>query len=204
MVSFQRVAIGTRGSGSEYPESRIVALLTRAADEFGDVSIRVGTVGETAKRQLDEIRRLGLGKEAPEITGKDQDGREFRLGDYRGKVVLLYFWSEYCLTCRTLWPHERELVKRLEKRPFVMLGVNSWTHEAGELAQVLKREDLPWRTFDDRSGEINRQWNFPATPAVYLIDHRGVIRRKWVGKPGEKSLDAAVLRILDEAERERR
>ena len=85
-----------------------------------------------------------------------------------------------------------------------MLGVNSWTHEAGELAQVLKREDLPWRTFDDRSGEINRQWNFPATPAVYLIDHRGVIRRKWVGKPGEKTLDAAVLRLLDEAERERR
>ena len=36
-----------------------------------------------------------IGKNAPEISGEDGDGRSFRLSDYRGKVVLLDFWASY-------------------------------------------------------------------------------------------------------------
>ena len=31
---------------------------------------------------------------APEIEGVDQDGKSFKLSDYKGKVVLLDFWSQ--------------------------------------------------------------------------------------------------------------
>lgn len=41
---------------------------------------------------------------------------------------------------------------------------------------------------------------FPATPSFYLIDPTGTIRRKWVGHPGESSIDAAVEKLLREAE----
>jgi cytochrome oxidase Cu insertion factor (SCO1/SenC/PrrC family) len=54
-----------------------------------------GTAAERARSELFEIRYLGVGREAPEIEGEDQDGRRFKLSDYRGKVVLLDFWSEY-------------------------------------------------------------------------------------------------------------
>ncbi len=74
---------------------RIETLFERAADEYGDVKFRDGTVGETAKSELYAIRHLSVGRVAPDIEGKDQDGRKFKLSDYRGKVVLLYFWSEY-------------------------------------------------------------------------------------------------------------
>jgi AhpC/TSA family len=53
-----------------------------------------GTIGERAKSELHEIRDLAVGKTAPEIEGEDQDGKKFKLSDYRGKVVLLYFWQE--------------------------------------------------------------------------------------------------------------
>ena len=76
-------------------EERIEALFERAATEFGDVKFRNTTVGETAKSELYAIRNLGVGKLAPDIVGKDQDGTPFKLSDYRGKVVLLYFWSEF-------------------------------------------------------------------------------------------------------------
>lgn len=76
-------------------EKRIEALFERAANEFGDVKFRNTTVGETAKSELYAIRNLGVGKIAPDIVGKDQDGTPFKLSDYRGKVVLLYFWSEF-------------------------------------------------------------------------------------------------------------
>ncbi len=74
---------------------RVEMLFERAAQEYGDVKMRGGTVGAQAKSELYDIRYLGIGKVAPDIEGKDQDGRQFKLSDYRGKVVLLYFWSEY-------------------------------------------------------------------------------------------------------------
>jgi cytochrome oxidase Cu insertion factor (SCO1/SenC/PrrC family) len=53
------------------------------------------SVAEKAKAELYEVRHLSIGKTAPDIEGQDQEGQPFRLSDYRGKVVLLYFWMEY-------------------------------------------------------------------------------------------------------------
>jgi len=64
----------------------------------------------------------------------------------------------------------------------------------------MEKENLNWRTFAD-DGAISRKWNSPATPAFYVIDHKGVIRHKWIGHPGEKSVDAALEKLIREAER---
>lgn len=81
-----------------------------------------------------------------------------------------------------------------------MLGVNSWTHDPGELKAIMTKEKINWRTFDDE-GEINLQCNRPATPAFFVIDHKGTIRHKWVGKPGENPVEKALDKLIDEAEK---
>ncbi|MBL8852351.1 MAG: redoxin domain-containing protein [Planctomycetaceae bacterium] len=43
---------------------------------------------------IDEAN-LEIGKVAPEIIGSDFDGVEFKLSDYRGKVVVLDFWGDW-------------------------------------------------------------------------------------------------------------
>jgi hypothetical protein len=72
------------------------AFFEQAAQEFGGVQLpEGGTVGGKARAELFEVRHLVVGKEAPDIEGEDQAGKRFKLSDYRGKVVLLDFWSEY-------------------------------------------------------------------------------------------------------------
>jgi hypothetical protein len=72
----------------------IEGVFEHAAEKYGDVKLSAGdTVAERAKAELFEIRHLSVGKEAPDIEGEDQHGTRFRLRDYRGKVVLLDFWS---------------------------------------------------------------------------------------------------------------
>lgn len=68
-----------------------------AAVRFDDVTnIPFKTsVADKARSELYELRHLSRDRLAPEIQGLDQDGRQFKLTDYRGKVVLLYFWQEY-------------------------------------------------------------------------------------------------------------
>src|SRR5205807_10217545 len=61
---------------------------------------------------------------ATEISGIDSDGREVKLSDYRGKVVLVDFWRDQCPPCRAGHIHERSLVQKFVGRPFVILGVN--------------------------------------------------------------------------------
>jgi hypothetical protein len=51
------------------------------------------TVAEWAKAELFAIRNLSVGREPPDIEGQDEDGKCFKLSDYRGKMVLLDFWS---------------------------------------------------------------------------------------------------------------
>jgi hypothetical protein len=72
----------------------VEALFEKAAAEYDDVKLHDGTVGAKARSELHEIRRLAAGRPAPEIEGVDQDGKRFRLSDYRGKAVLLDFWQE--------------------------------------------------------------------------------------------------------------
>jgi len=72
----------------------IEAVFERAAQTYGDATLADGdTIAERAKEDLFGIRNLSIGKVAPDIEGEDQDGRPFKLSDYRGKVVLLDFWS---------------------------------------------------------------------------------------------------------------
>jgi len=60
----------------------------------------------------------------------------------------------------------------------------------------MDKERLPWRSFADHGptsrGAIARAWNLTATPTLYLIDHRGVIRHKWVGVAPPAVVDAAI------------
>jgi hypothetical protein len=76
--------------------AEVETLFERAVAEYGDVKVPYsGTASEEATAQLFEMRHLSVGKAAPDIEGDDQDGKRFKLSDYRGKVVLLDFWSEY-------------------------------------------------------------------------------------------------------------
>ena len=65
--------------------------------KYADVNVPQysSTAGKQAEIELFEIRYLAIDKAAPEIEGKDQEGKQFKVSDYRGKVVLLYFWSEF-------------------------------------------------------------------------------------------------------------
>ncbi|HMF10782.1 MAG TPA: redoxin domain-containing protein [Gemmataceae bacterium] len=72
----------------------IEAVFEQAAEKYADVKLSDDdTVSERAKAELFGMRNLNVGKVAPDIEGEDQDGKRFKLSDYRGKVVLLDFWS---------------------------------------------------------------------------------------------------------------
>jgi hypothetical protein len=65
----------------------------------------------------------------------------------------------------------------------------------------MDKEKLSWRSFAD-GGPTTHQWNVQGTPTLYIIDHMGVIRHKWRGSPGARAIDAALEKLVKEAEPE--
>jgi hypothetical protein len=100
-----------------------------------------------------------------------------------------------------MYPHERSLVKKLEGKPFVLLGVNS-DGDKDKLRTRMKEEQITWRSWwdgGDTNGPIANQFNVHGWPTLYVLDHRGIIRHKWVGFPGEERFDSAVTKLIDGA-----
>jgi hypothetical protein len=94
-------------------------------------------------------------------------------------------------------PHERSLVKRMEGKPFALLGINfDDSKEACKKAE--EEEKITWRSWcDGASGPIAKQWNIHSLPTIYVLDAKGVIRFK--GVEGEK-MDEAVDALVQEAQ----
>ena len=87
-------------------------------------------------------------------------------------------------------------MKQLAGKPFALLGVHGFDYAPKKLKEVMEKEKLNWRSFSSRV--IAAKWSARGTPTYYVIDHKGVIRYKWVGYPGAKAIDAALEKLLKE------
>ncbi len=127
------------------------------------------------------VRTQMIGRAAPEIIGKDFDNVEFKLSDYRGKVVVLYFTGEWCGPCRGEYPYQRLMLEVHKGKPFAIVGVNSDSKlEVARKSKVENRLDYRawWDGYLEKntSGPIATAWNVTGWPAIYVIDAKGVIR----------------------------
>ena len=95
-------------------------------------------------------------------------------------------------------------MKNLKDKPFALIGVHVGGANAKQLKKVMENQKITWRSFVDAgpagAGPIATKWNLSATPTFYVIDHKGVIRYKWAGAPGEKVLHAALDKLIKAAE----
>jgi thiol-disulfide isomerase/thioredoxin len=175
-----------READPEALHAEVEALFERAAKDYGDIVYdpsRKGasrqTIADIAGAELYDVRHLSIGKVAPEIEGESVDGKPLKLSDYRGKVVVLSFWASWCGPCMDLVPYERSLVKRLEGKPFALLGIDG-DADRQKAANVMVKEAMTWPSWWDPDGDgpIATQWNVRGWPTIYILDHNGVIRYK--------------------------
>jgi thiol-disulfide isomerase/thioredoxin len=131
-----------------------------------------------------------IGKPAPEIEGKDVDGKLIRLADLKGKVVLVDFWATWCPPCVALFPTLRQLAHEHKDQGFVILGVNLDDLARPEFGQPgAKAEpisgDIRWFLVAQRAGWTNlvgagadaaaKAYSVEDIPASFLIDREGKI-----------------------------
>jgi peroxiredoxin len=167
--------------------------------EFGKVMLGEYSGKQHAEQLSALLAATHVGRTAAEITGIDATGTRFNLSDYRGKVVVLDFFADWCPWCRKMYPQERKLVEQYKERPFALLGVN--TDNQKVLTTLVENQTVTWRTWaDGEQGPIAAAWQIADYPNLFLIDHKGNVRRHFAGTPSEEELQAAIESLVKQAE----
>ena len=129
---------------------------------------------------------LVAGGAAPDVVGTDLDGKEFRISEQRGKVVVITFWASWCVACARELPALDEL-QRVESGRLSVVAVN---FKESERQAVAAREKLgPGAVLSivhDRSGGIGRRFGVRSVPFAIYIDHNGRIAHVHDGYTAEK------------------
>jgi thioredoxin-related protein len=92
------------------------------------------------------------------------------------------------------------MVKNLKDKPFVLVSVSA-DDKKETLTAFLEKEAMPWVHWWDNgpNSAVLKKYRVRAFPSLFLIDHNGVIKQKWVGSPGNEKLDKAVNEAVEAA-----
>jgi peroxiredoxin len=177
--------------GLETVADESAALFQEVIDHYADLRIESNypqNARDFAQGELFVLRNLGIGKKAPEIAGKDIRGKEMRLSDYRGKVVVLDFGSHRsCGVCRQMYPYLRWMVEKYRGKPVALLGV-SVDDDVKELVALAEKGEITWPIWwdgENAEGPLAARWVIRSMPTFYVLDTKGIIRYKGFLQPGE-------------------
>lgn len=144
---------------------------------------------------------LANGTPAPDFTALRPDDSPVKLSEFRGKVVLVDFWSTWCGPCKAAMPHLEKLHKKLQPQGLVVLGVCVWDdREKFDTWQKKPAVRTSYAKVFDPAGKASANgiakslYSVSGIPTFYLIDKDGKILFSGVGSGAntEAALDKAL------------
>ena len=128
-----------------------------------------------------------LGSPAIDFTLMDIDNKEVRLSDFKGKAVMLRFWSSRCPSCKKEMPVVEQAYRKLKDKGFVVLAVN--IEDPKEVAaDTAKKLDLTFPILIDKGMSVTKLYKVFATPTSFFIGKNGVMKEKVLGELNEETI----------------
>src|SRR5208282_1731126 len=140
---------------------------------------------------------LARARMAPAFAVTTLDGQHLSLDDLTGKVVLIDFWATWCGPCREALPHVREIAKKFQGQPLVVLSVSLDSDEQKWKEFVVKNE-MTWPQYRDGgfTGPIAKMFGVEAIPHTFTIDADGALQDEHIG---DASIEGKLKKLIARA-----
>ena len=135
---------------------------------------------------------LTPGAAAPAVTVTDVSGQAHVIGGPTGRVTVLHFWVHWCPHCRSDAPHIQRLHDRFRDDPRVQVLTVNLDEQRAEADQFIQEHHVTYPVIiaaGQREADLMQRYQVNGFPVTYLIDGRGVIRRKVYGSFVESRVD---------------
>jgi peroxiredoxin len=137
------------------------------------------------------------GSVAPDFTLKSNSGKNLKLSELRGQVVMINFWATWCSPCRQEMPLLNRIQEQYRKVGFTLLGVN--IDDRPEAAQAMAINlGVNFPILFDTDKRVSRLYDVNTMPSTLLIDRDGKVRYIHLGyRPGyESSYESQIRELL--------
>ncbi len=140
------------------------------------------TMSAAGSPLADPSAHAEVGKPAPDFTLKDLDGKDVQLGSFKGKVVVLEWFSAACPFVKK--SHALGSLKgaaeKHARNGVVWLAVNSSApgkqgHSAEANREAAKTFGMEYPILLDKSGKVGKAYGATSTPHMYVIDANGTL-----------------------------
>jgi peroxiredoxin len=165
----------------------------------GVLAAALAASGANKKPDKEQIRDKAsslVGKPAPDLVLRDLDGKQTRLSDSRGRVVLLVFWATWCPPCRSEMPNLAKLQREAAeggKEEVVLVAQDS----PAKVRSFLKAKKLEAKCLVDESGAVFERFGAQYIPKAFVIGQDGTVLKFLFHKQSEDTFRQALAAGLE-------
>lgn len=117
---------------------------------------------------------------APDFKLKLTNGKDIKLSDYKGKIVIIDFWATWCPPCRKGIPDLIDIQKRYDKK-LVVIGISLDTETKDDVVPFINKYGINYPVAYGNMEVVQAYGNIQAIPTSFIIDQKGNIVDTHVG-----------------------
>jgi len=122
---------------------------------------------------------LAEGIKAPQIVSTDQNGNDFKLSDYLGKKIILFFYpKDNTPGCTAEACDLRDNYDLLKKKGFLIFGISPDTVKSHH--RFIEKHNLPYPLIMDENKEIMESYGVWGEKKLYGRTYMGVLRTTYI------------------------
>ena len=122
---------------------------------------------------------MKIGDKAPEILGKDENGREIRLSDYKGKKLVLYFYPKDSTSgCTAQACNLRDNYSELRKQGYEIVGVSVQDEKSHQ--KFIEKNQLPFPLIADTEKVLSTTFGVWGEKSMYGRKYMGTFRTTFI------------------------
>lgn len=133
---------------------------------------------------------------APDFKLKDINGQSVRLGDYRGKVILLNFWATWCAPCHAEMPDLVRLQKEYRSKGLQVVGITYPDYTRAGVRAMARRLRLNYPILLGTRDLADKYGVGEVMPTTVVIDREGKIRARILGILEPDEFEESMLPLL--------
>lgn len=138
---------------------------------------------------------IKIGQRAPSFSLPDIENKDVSLADFKGKAILIRFWTVDCTACAKEMPELDEIYKTHKDKGLTIIGIN--VRQPKDVVKRFTEEHyLSFPILLDTYSKISKKYGIHGVPVSFILSKDGTVTDKIYGEIDKETLEGLIVKQL--------